>query len=93
IPAEKIDEIFAPFQQISPQSQSTQGTGLGLSISRQLVQLMGGELHVSSAPDQGSAFWFELTLPEIPNWAGASAPDTPRMVGYTGERRKVLIVD
>jgi CheY-like chemotaxis protein len=93
IPAEKMDEIFAPFRQISPQSRSVQGTGLGLTISRQLVQLMGGMLHVSSVPDQGSTFCFEVALPEIPNWAGVPAPDTHRVVGYQGARRKVLIVD
>ncbi|MEK1942624.1 MAG: CHASE domain-containing protein [Pseudomonas sp.] len=36
------------------------GSGLGLVICRRLVELMGGELQVISAPNQGSRFWFDL---------------------------------
>jgi signal transduction histidine kinase/ligand-binding sensor domain-containing protein/CheY-like chemotaxis protein len=39
------------------------GTGLGLAITRQLVQLMNGQLKLTSVPNEGSSFSFELTLP------------------------------
>ncbi len=59
IPEEELKQIFEPFHQASGQHQE-EGTGLGLTITQQFVQMMGGELTVSSQPGKGASFRIEL---------------------------------
>jgi CheY-like chemotaxis protein len=50
ISPDQLERIFQPFEQAEDVTRWITGAGLGLSISRQLVRLMGGELHVESPP-------------------------------------------
>lgn len=59
IPAEHRSRIFEEFHRV-PGSEQQEGTGLGLSIVRQLVNILGGVIHVESEVGQGSTF--EVTL-------------------------------
>ncbi|MGJ3248693.1 MAG: DAHL domain-containing protein [Elainellaceae cyanobacterium] len=58
-PAE-LDTLFEPFVQANNQPASQTGTGLGLPISRKFVEMMGGEMTVSSRLGQGSRFQFSI---------------------------------
>jgi signal transduction histidine kinase len=65
IPYAEQGRIFEKFYRAGPElTRASGGTGLGLYISRELVQRMGGRLHVRSSPGAGAAFVVELPLAE-----------------------------
>lgn len=62
IAPEDLSKIFESFEQVGDRAKMYSGTGLGLSISQRLVEMMGGELNVSSTLGEGSTFWLEIDL-------------------------------
>jgi len=92
IPPDQVERLFQPFEQGGDVARRAGGAGLGLAISRQLVRAMGSDIQVTSALGQGSTFWFELAVPVIESLA--RTPSAAQVViGYTGPRRSVLVVD
>lgn len=88
IPPEHLDNLFSPFTQMDDSiTRRFGGTGLGLSISKQLVEMMGGTIQVSSKLGQGSTFAFNAMLDINPQPAIANRR-SHHLVG-----RHVLVVD
>lgn len=95
-----VPELFQPFSQADVSAKRRHGgTGLGLAIAKQIVELMGGWIGVSTARGLGSVFWFEVLLQpgseraaraaSVSNFQRSLSP-VPRRAD---EPRRVLLVE
>jgi signal transduction histidine kinase len=65
IAPDKLDSIFKAFVQAKADRKFQEGTGLGLTIARSFVQLMGGDISVSSQLGKGTIFKFDITFSTV----------------------------
>ncbi len=95
IAPEEIHLLFTPFEQTQTGRNSQQGTGLGLPISRLFVQLMGGEITVSSTVGKGTTFKFNLPLHLAEVHDVQMPQDSRRVIGLAPDQPKyrILVVD
>ncbi len=74
--AEKIAQLFQPFNRLGQEVNTEQGTGIGLVMTKRLVELMGGSIGVQSTEGKGSVFWLEMNLANAPTQPSAAVlPD------------------
>jgi len=67
IESDRLDSIFKPFNRPWTSSPQIPGSGIGLSIAKRLIELMGGNIGVSSEAGVGSIFWIDLEISEGAN--------------------------
>jgi len=93
IPPGKLDLVFERFRQADASTtRRFGGTGLGLAISKELIEAMGGSIHVQSQEGVGSTFWFTLNLPvsEAPK---VSAPAALQVLGFSRPPIVLIVED
>ncbi|MDJ0811832.1 MAG: response regulator [Desulfobacterales bacterium] len=89
IPEDRQATIFERFTQADgTTTRKYGGTGLGTTIAKQLIELMGGEIGLISAANEGATFWFTVTFDKAPPALAAKPAGDEVMAGL-----KVLIVD
>ena len=95
IPKTEYQDIFLPFHQLDLHQSDREGTGLGLTISRDLAEQMGSQIQIKSTVGQGSVFWFDLDFSVVEAVREISFVDSVKLdiTGYTGSRKRILIVD
>ena len=87
--AEKISQLFQPFNRLGQESRSEPGTGIGLVMTKQLIELMGGSIGVNSTVGKGSVFWIEMKrVSEHDSQADADTPANAPAQHQTGNRTK-----
>jgi PAS domain S-box-containing protein len=91
--AERLAQLFQPFNRLGQEASGVEGTGIGLVVAKQLIGLMEGAIGVESAVGVGSTFWFELLAAAEPRFApGSDEPSAPAPAHARGTRPERLIL-
>jgi two-component system sensor histidine kinase/response regulator len=95
IAPEEMDKLFTAFGQTETGRKSHQGTGLGLAISQKFVQLMGGEITVSSTLRKGTTFTFDIQIDLAEASEIQTAQETRKVIGLAPDQPnyRILVVE
>ena len=96
IAPEEVEHLFTAFSQTEVGRRVSKGSGLGLFISRQLLQLLGGEIQVSSTIDCGACFQVQIPvqIPALREAANLPAIANRRVIGLeTSQPPRILVVE
>jgi signal transduction histidine kinase/AmiR/NasT family two-component response regulator len=94
---EQLDALFQPFNRLGQENGTQEGTGIGLVVTRRLLELMEGEIDVTSSAGVGSVFSVELDAAAPPELslpaAAAPAASGPDGGAQAGQPHLVLYVE
>ncbi|NEO29752.1 MAG: GAF domain-containing protein [Symploca sp. SIO3C6] len=95
IASAELDILFEAFVQTETGRKSQEGTGLGLSISKKFVQMMGGDISVSSIVNQGTIFKFEIEIEPVEAAQVDSKPSPRRLISLAPNQPvyRILVAD
>jgi signal transduction histidine kinase/CheY-like chemotaxis protein len=94
--ADKLEQLFQPFNRLGREDSVEPGTGIGLVMCKRLIELMGGVIGVESTVGKGSKFWFELQLAADPYLAVSAikpVATAQAQVQTTASMRTVLYIE
>ncbi|MED3573726.1 MHYT domain-containing protein [Cytobacillus praedii] len=92
IPKEEQKRIFEPFYRLE-HNHTIEGTGIGLALVKQLVDLMGGKIGVSSQVGKGSDFWFSLPIEDAHIVELKEGPVPPYKSSIGEENYEILYIE
>jgi PAS domain S-box-containing protein len=89
--AQQLQHLFEPFNRLGREGQGIEGSGIGLAVTRQLMQLMNGEVSISSEENVGTRV--VLTLPLTDTVAPEPAGAAPLPLPTIAPRGSVLYIE
>lgn len=92
IAVDRLASLFEPFNRLGAESSTVEGTGIGLVLSRQLTEMMGGTLVISSVYGEGTCATLSLPLSDPPI-ISADPPRSHRIPGINGCSLRVLYAE
>lgn len=93
IPANRLSDLFQPFNRLGREHGAVEGTGIGLTICQRLVEAMGGAIEVESREGLGSRFSFHLPAARPASLASAGPVERTRAGPAPGVRTMLYVED